>query len=378
VGFVLAQRVGPVTIDFETRRDDLSVITVPEDCVGYVMGRQGAALRGMEEEWGTLMFFAKVAGSGDHNNGRGTEKLAIFGTRRARRGAELKVMSAVEHKHPGYFMTSEGKLRAPLVQVGDGEDDGWSYDTVPLTSDEFSYALGAGGSTRKKLARAADCIMEYVGMVAICAGYKDERKRARDYLTWLLEQRRGAVQIPSRDRDDLTVVEVPREAVGFLTGHKGESLREIERQSGTFCFADGEKGRATGAGQFEHLLIFGASYEGRKLAKRIVEDKIQESQYRDRTRDARGGGGGGGGYGGGGGGGNYGGGGGGYGGGGGGYGGGGASRGGYGGGGGGYGGRDDRGGGHGGRRDDRDDRRRSRSRSRGDRRRSRSRSRGRH
>jgi hypothetical protein len=31
----------------------------------------------------------------------GGEKLAIFGTRRARRGAELKVMSAVEHKHPG-------------------------------------------------------------------------------------------------------------------------------------------------------------------------------------------------------------------------------------------------------------------------------------
>ena len=31
---------------------------------------------------------------------------------------------------------------------------------MPLTNDEFSYALGAGGSTRKKLARAADCIME--------------------------------------------------------------------------------------------------------------------------------------------------------------------------------------------------------------------------
>ena len=92
---MMAQRLGPVVIDFETRRDDLSVVDVPEDCVGYVMGRQGSALRGMEEEWGTLMFFAKVAGSGDHNKGRGTERLAIFGTRRSRRGAELKVMSAV-------------------------------------------------------------------------------------------------------------------------------------------------------------------------------------------------------------------------------------------------------------------------------------------
>ena len=85
VGFVLAQRVGPVSIDFSRQRDDLSVVSVPEDCVGFVMGRQGATLRGMEEEWGTLMFFAKVAG-----NDSGSEKLAIFGTRRARRGAELK------------------------------------------------------------------------------------------------------------------------------------------------------------------------------------------------------------------------------------------------------------------------------------------------
>ena len=54
------------------------------------------------------MFFAKDKGS---------EKLAIFGTRRARRGAELKVMSAVEHKHPGYFLSSEGKLRDPLKQA---------------------------------------------------------------------------------------------------------------------------------------------------------------------------------------------------------------------------------------------------------------------
>ena len=31
-----------------------------QDCVGYVMGRGGQVLRSMEEEWGTLMFFAKT------------------------------------------------------------------------------------------------------------------------------------------------------------------------------------------------------------------------------------------------------------------------------------------------------------------------------
>ena len=44
------------------------------------------------------MFFARTKENGD----KGDEKLCIFGELRARRGAELKVMSAVEHKHPSY------------------------------------------------------------------------------------------------------------------------------------------------------------------------------------------------------------------------------------------------------------------------------------
>jgi hypothetical protein len=53
--------VGPVHIDLSREtRDDLTVMDVPEDCVGFVMGRAGATLRSMEEEWGSLMFFAQV------------------------------------------------------------------------------------------------------------------------------------------------------------------------------------------------------------------------------------------------------------------------------------------------------------------------------
>ena len=82
------QRVGPVTIDLrEGDRDDLTIVEVPESCVGFVMGKQGATLRSMEEEWGTLMFFAQVM---EHDVDE-QERLCIFGTLKARRGAELKV-----------------------------------------------------------------------------------------------------------------------------------------------------------------------------------------------------------------------------------------------------------------------------------------------
>ncbi len=59
---VMAQRVGPVTIEENPDDDDLTVIVVPSEAVGFVTGAQGNFLRQVEEEWGTLMFFADFRG----------------------------------------------------------------------------------------------------------------------------------------------------------------------------------------------------------------------------------------------------------------------------------------------------------------------------
>lgn len=58
---VMAQRVGPVHID-DDGDDDLTTIMVPTEAVGFVTGSQGNFLRSVEEEWGTLMFFADFRG----------------------------------------------------------------------------------------------------------------------------------------------------------------------------------------------------------------------------------------------------------------------------------------------------------------------------
>ena len=152
---------------------------MPEDCVGYITGKGGAVLRSLEEEWGTLMFFARSKADqgsdeasglqfqqrrpiGRSSGGKGaTEKLAIFGSRRGRRGAELKVMSAVEHKKHGWFVDhAAAAFKRKLDQPGDDENrgDGWGYGTRKLGPNDFSYALGSKGSTRKKLAAASGAI----------------------------------------------------------------------------------------------------------------------------------------------------------------------------------------------------------------------------
>lgn len=341
IGYVLSQRTGPVYIDHTMRRDDLSIVMVPMDCVGYVMGRGGQVLRDMENEWGTLMFFAKkkedegkdVAANGE----KVQEILAIFGTRRSRRGAELKVMSAVEHKMPGHFLEGES-LRVPLDQPGDGEDDDFDYDVFPFRGDEFSYALGGRGSTRKKIASASNCILEYVGQVAFLAGNERQRRQCRDYLDWLLKQKEGEFHVDVAGRDDVTTVKVPTKSVGYVTGHKGEGLRSVEASTRTFCFTNGrppapedgaddgaddamndaekngdedeednrpgaendgparKRGRSPepkkkprgGSDDHEVVLIFGDDKDDREKARRMITDKV-----RDHGRHGGGGGGGG-------------------------------------------------------------------------------------
>ena len=240
-------------------------------------------LRSMEEEWGTLMFFAKTKGE----NSKDGEILAIFGSRRGRRGAELKVMSAVEHKLPGYFLDGEN-LKEKLNQPGDDEGDDFDYDTFPFTADEFSYALGSRGSTRKKLAAAAGCIIEYVGQTAVIAGNKRVRRQGRDYLEWLLKQRQGNLYVDAKDRDDVIEIDAPRSAIGYVTGHKGEGLRGIENETRTFCFTNAPKDGGEATGDTETIMVFGDDPDDRRRAKRIIEDRIDQA-----LRNDRGGGGGG-------------------------------------------------------------------------------------
>lgn len=263
VEFVVAQRLGPVTIDDPSAHDDLTILVVPADTVSFITGKQGSFLRLVEEEWGALLFFLQVNPKNPQANPGGTERLAIFGPERRRRGAQLKVMSAIEMKLPGYFTKN----------VGDSEsaDDGFGTDTASIKEEDYSYALGRSGSTRKKLARASSCIVEYVGRVAYFCGSKPERMRAKEYLTWLLKQRSGEqVHVDHKGRDDVSVIMVPSSCLGFVTGFRGASLRSIEEETSTFCFIEGT---ADDGEDQKPLLIFGC-IDDRRMAETLVWERI--------------------------------------------------------------------------------------------------------
>ena len=79
----------------------------------------------------------------------------------ARRGAET--MSAVEHKHPGYCVSSKGELRDVDRVPGDEDEGGGAHRAA---DGRFSYALGARVDASKFT--ASGCIIEYVKARLLC------------------------------------------------------------------------------------------------------------------------------------------------------------------------------------------------------------------
>merc|ERR1719277_1006313 len=211
----------------------------------------------------------RIGGGGGKGRGGESEKLIICGPKRARRGAELKVMSSVETKSPGTFTRG--------IREKTSSEKGFDTDRMIFKDDELSYALGKEGSSRKKLEGASGAILQYVGHVAFVAGTLKERRRAREFVTWLLQQRRGSVTITNvASRDDATEMHIPDNCKGWVTGNRGSELRRMEAETGTYMFmALDERGE-------ERLIIFchdpgsKVSQTGRMAAERLVNEMIQE------------------------------------------------------------------------------------------------------
>lgn len=52
------------------------------------------------------------------------------------------------------------------------DEEGFATDRIPIRDEDYSYALGREGATRKKLARASGAVLEYVGRMAFISGEK--------------------------------------------------------------------------------------------------------------------------------------------------------------------------------------------------------------
>eukprot|EP00929_Paragymnodinium_shiwhaense_P056308 TRINITY_DN28182_c0_g2_i2.p1 TRINITY_DN28182_c0_g2~~TRINITY_DN28182_c0_g2_i2.p1 ORF type:complete len:228 (+),score=50.20 TRINITY_DN28182_c0_g2_i2:711-1394(+) len=193
-------------------------------------------------------------------------------------------MSGIETKSPGFFTRG--------IREHISSRKGFDSDRMIFSDEDVSYALGKEGLTRKKLESTSGAILQYVGHVAYICGTLAERTRCREYLKWLLAQRRGPVTVADiSSRTDCAEFYLPANCKGWVTGSRGSELRRMEQKSGTYMFMALDK-----RGE-ERLLIFsvlkgsrdteGGRCHGERLVQSAVQEALQQNERRQRGQGVR-------------------------------------------------------------------------------------------
>lgn len=148
---------------------------------------------------------------------------------------------------------------------------------IDLKSGETAYILGRGGQTKRRLANfsGASINVEPKGSEATLeiAGTPRQIELAKMCVDITLMQRNsGNVNVDFltlEKREDCEVLPVPAEAVGFVMGSKGATLRDLETRFRTFMFFD----NANDSDGKKRMFILGSA-ESRSRCVREIQKAI--------------------------------------------------------------------------------------------------------
>ena len=124
--------------------------------------------------------------------------LVVLGALRPRLSALLRAMKASEELCGGLW-SSEEALEEAQVELLDGqdvEDVSYSFEAQPLAplQLEAPWLLGMGCGCLAAIERAASCAVQLVGARLMLAGGEQERERAKEYVQWAQQSRKGCEQ----------------------------------------------------------------------------------------------------------------------------------------------------------------------------------------
>jgi len=159
-----------------------------------------------------------------------------------------------------------------------------------LEGDAVAYLLGRDGSTKRRLERCSECQIEVSHDTVELFGAEPRRKLCRLLIEITLQQRKGGKMNTDFEdlgaRDDCEEMEVPTQAIGFVLGKRGATLRLWEERYGAYMVFDNDQVRD---GKKRIYVL------GRPDARRKALEAVAEAVSFRMRKDAQGGGGGGGG-----------------------------------------------------------------------------------
>ncbi|KAF2154427.1 hypothetical protein K461DRAFT_224228 [Myriangium duriaei CBS 260.36] len=297
---------------------DSETITVKSALVGLIIGRAGENLRRVEAETGARVQFVPVREPGTQR------QCTITGTLRQREAAKREIFQTIEENGGGggaAFDTRGSSARGSQQPPGRSAmpshsgvpQEGETQRQVLVPDKTVGLIIGRGGETIRDIQDRSGCHINIVGENKSIGGRRPVNligsKEAADKaeaLIWEIVdsdtrdgqgqgqgQGQGASngrrpqeapaygQQPSRGYDDDKITEsifVPSEAVGMIIGKGGESIKEMQNQTG--CKINVNQ---PGNPDIERKIDLVGSRTAVEAAKRVVWDKVDTVQQRDRA-----------------------------------------------------------------------------------------------
>ena len=274
---------------------DVDVLPIEKSLVGLIIGRAGENLRRVESSTG-----ARVQFTDGPESGGPTRHCRISGSRQARQNAKNEIFRIVEEN--GNRGNERSRNQRPMQQETPVDEENSVQIMVPDRT--VGLIIGRGGETIRDLQERSGCHVNIVAENKSISGLRpvnligspQAQQRAKDLIMEVVESdTNGApkAQESRRGRDNQQGnsgeksndrIMVPGEAVGMIIGKGGESIKEMQNNTGCKINVSPATGR-----DIEREIGLVGSRHAIELAKRAIMEKVEvvESRNRGDSTDRR-------------------------------------------------------------------------------------------
>ncbi|KJZ78828.1 hypothetical protein HIM_01601 [Hirsutella minnesotensis 3608] len=285
--------------------DNSETIQIESSLVGLIIGRQGENLRRIEADSNCRVQFLAATDGGPFRQCR------ISGPRQRRAEVKTAINRIIEDSGMGALNRTQDKAKDPNRGSSAGLRDGEDHMQIMVPDRTVGLIIGRGGETIRDLQERSGCHINIVGESKSVNGLRpvnligsvESAARAKDFIMEIVDSDTrgdgpatkkppagGRMDGPVRDlggggSDKVNdAIYVPSDAVGMIIGKGGETIRDMQNNTG--CKIN--VAQSSGPGEVQREIALIGTRDSIARAKQAIDEKV------DAVRQKSGGGGGGG------------------------------------------------------------------------------------
>ncbi|EXJ89470.1 hypothetical protein A1O3_02537 [Capronia epimyces CBS 606.96] len=266
---------------------DSEVLPLDKGVVGLIIGRSGENLRRVESTTGARVQFLdgpEVPGSQRH--------CRISGNRSSRAAAKAEIFKIIEDNELAKRGQDKPRSQTKSSVVTTKEGDSLQMMVPDRT---VGLIIGRGGETIRDLQDRSGCHINIVGENKSVNGLRpvnligslSAQQYARDLILEIVESDQKGISVKDlhREREDPNgkvndSIVVPGDAVGMIIGKGGESIRDMQNQTGCKINVSPATGR-----DVEREIGLIGSRHAVDAAKRAIMEKVDTVRARTQGRE---------------------------------------------------------------------------------------------